>query len=160
MKVKRSMIAGMVLSLMVFTSVPAAPKPDSVRVATTPLKNQTLCPVMKKGIDSTVYTDIQGQRVYHCCRGCEKKLRGNPDKYFEEAAKEGVVFQNVQKSCPISGKPIDTTFDSFYKGRHIYFCSSECANEFATSPAEYLKKLDQSTKVEGRKSDDHSGHGH
>jgi len=34
------------------------------------LKNQTNCPVMGGKIDSTIFTDIQDQRVYHCCPMC------------------------------------------------------------------------------------------
>ena len=45
---------------------------------------QTHCPVMGGKIDSTVYTDIHGQRVYHCCPGCSESLKKDPDKFFKK----------------------------------------------------------------------------
>jgi YHS domain-containing protein len=118
-------------------------KSDSAAVRK--LKPQTLCPVMKNPIDSSAYTDIQGQRVYHCCKGCEKKLRANPDIYFEEAAAQGVLFENIQKACPVTGKPIDKKFLMDYKGRRVYFCSNVCAAAFAKDPKKYLQILDNQT---------------
>ena len=133
---------------------------DSAKTAPPKLKAQTLCPVMNKPIDSSAYTDIQGQRIYHCCRGCEKELRAHPDKYFEAAAKEGVVFQNIQKTCPVTGQPIDKKFETYYKGRHIYFSSADCLAKFDASPATYLKKLDMSPRPAAESSTGHSSHSH
>lgn len=148
------------LFLATATSMIAATNSDSTKANTNPLKNQTLCPVMKKPIDSSAYTDIQGQRVYHCCSGCEKALRKNPDKYFEEAAAEGVVFQNIQKVCPVSGMPIDKKFETYYKGRHLYFGSADCVTKFNKSPLTYLPKIDEKVKAEAKGSADHSSNGH
>jgi len=133
---------------------------DSAKAEPRQYKAQTLCPVMKNPIDSAAYTDIQGQRIYHCCRGCEKKLRANPDKYFEEAAKDGVVFQNIQKSCPVTGKGIDKKYQTYYKGRQLYFCSADCIAKFATDPSSYLKKLDESPKADTKVSAHGSSHSH
>jgi YHS domain-containing protein len=112
---------------------------------TTPkqLRNQTICPVMKNPIDSSVFTDIQGQRIYMCCWGCEKKLKANPDKYFEEAAKEGILFENVQKVCPVTGKPIDKNIFIDYRGRRVYFSDDSSITIFKKDPKIYLAKLDE-----------------
>jgi len=133
---------------------------DSAKAEPHQLKAQTLCPVMKKPIDSSAYTDIQGQRVYHCCRGCEKELRAHPDKYFEEAAKDGIVFQNIQTVCPVTGQPIDKKYETYYKGRHIYFSNADCLAKFDASPATYLKKLGMSPKPAAESSTGHSSHSH
>ncbi len=110
-------------------------------------KNQTHCPVMGGKIDSTAYTDIHGHRVYHCCPMCTKKLTEDPDKYFEEAYKQGILFENIQTTCPVSGKEIDKTKSPYadYKGRRIYFCCENCPPEFAKKPGEYLDKLTQAS---------------
>lgn len=116
-----------------------SPKIDAAKT----LKNQTVCPVMGNKIDSTVYTDIQGQRVYLCCPACSKKLKADPDKYFKKAAEQGVLFQNVQKSCPISGDKIDSTIHIDYQGRRIYFCCKKCVMDFEKSPTDILSEMDK-----------------
>ncbi len=123
------------------------------------LHKQTVCPVMGKSIDSSVYTDIQGQRVYFCCKGCEAKLKADPDKYFKQAAAEGVLFQNVQTTCPVSGEALaDKSVYSDYEGRRVYFCCKTCQRKFADKPQEYLKKLDVPAKAqEPMKEEPHGG---
>jgi YHS domain-containing protein len=136
------------LLLAVGLSVSGFAADKSAPAATPPreLKPQTLCPVMGKPIDSTVYTDIQGQRVYFCCGGCVKKVVADPDKYFKQAAAEGVLFQNIQKTCPISGETLeDRTVSRDYEGRRIYFCCQKCRDKFDGNPQEYLKKMDAPT---------------
>lgn len=114
------------------------------------LKNQTLCPVMGGKIDSTVYTDIQGQRVYHCCPGCAKSLKADPDKYFKKAAKDNILFENIQTTCPVTGKVIKekTAFVDF-EGRRVYFCCAMCSGKFDKAPQKYLSVLDEAIKTEG-----------
>ena len=142
---KTTMIA-MVMLLAVLVAVPVfadetapAAKTDSTRT----LKHQTLCPVMGNPIDSSAYTDIQGQRVYHCCMMCSDKLKADPDKYFKEAAKDGILFENIQKVCPVTGKPIDTTVFTDYEGRRIYFCCNMCPPKFDKDPQKYLGMMDK-----------------
>lgn len=131
------------------------------------LKNQTNCPVMGGKIDSTSYADIQGQRVYFCCPMCEKSLRKDPDKYFKKAAEEGVLFENVQTFCPVSGEKLEKK-ESFvdYEGRRVYFCCEGCTKSFAKTPDKFLAALDEKPKTETEKpamhdtKEDHSGHDH
>ena len=137
--------------------------PDSSSV---PLVSQTRCPVMGGKIDSAQYTDIQGQRVYHCCGGCSAKLIANPDKYFQKAASEGVLFENIQTACPVSGKPIDKTVFVDYQGRRVYFNSQKSAEKFLKNSAKYLAKLDDQSHPKEKQDHsqnhdgDHSGHSH
>jgi len=129
-------------------------------------RNQTHCPVMGGPIDSAVYTDIQGQRVYHCCQMCSKKLKTDPDKYFMEAAAKGIRFENIQTTCPVSGKAIDTTVHEMYKGRQTYFCCDGCKAEFAKKPGDYLDILtpsenkDDEIKEQQREDDSHKENMH
>lgn len=125
------------------------------------LKNQTHCPVMGGKIDSTIYTDIQGQRVYHCCPMCSEKLKADPDKYFKKAAEEGVLFENIQTTCPVSGEKLeDKSVFTDYEGRRVFFCCKKCRGTFNENPAKYLKKLDTGNQVksENMKKMDHSDH--
>jgi len=124
------------------------------------LHNQTNCPVMGGKIDSTVYTDIQGQRVYHCCPMCSAKLKADPDKYFKQAAAEGVLFENIQTTCPVSGKELEAR-EAFvdYDGRRIYFCCEMCPPRFAADPAKYIGRLEPVAKPDSEKADENAGDG-
>jgi YHS domain-containing protein len=130
------------------------------------LKNQTNCPVMGGTIDSTVYTDIQGQRVYHCCPMCSDKLKADPDKYFKKAAEEGILFENIQTTCPVSGEKLeDKSVYTDYEGRRVVFCCKKCRGTFNEDPAKYIKKLDEAPDaktetMENTSHDDHSDHKH
>jgi YHS domain-containing protein len=116
------------------------------------LKHQTVCPVMGGKIDSTQYTDIQGQRVYHCCPMCSAKLIANPDKYFKKAAEEGVLFENIQTNCPVSGEKLKTK-DVYtdFEGRRIYFCCKDCVKDFNDDPMHYLHLMGKGTTTEPKK---------
>ena len=53
---------------------------------------QTKCPVMGEDIDPKAFATLaNGTRVYFCCKGCEKKLFGDPAKYAPKLAAQGVV---------------------------------------------------------------------
>ncbi len=142
-------------------------KPDSKKDSAKELKAQTHCPVMGGKIDSTVYTDIQGHRVYHCCPACIPKIKADPDKYFKKAAAEGVLFENIQVMCPVSGEKLEAkTVYSDYEGRRVYFCCKKCQGMFDKNPKKFIKELDAtmpSTKPEDKKPEEktgHEGHGH
>jgi len=130
------------------------------------LKNQTHCPVMGGKIDSTVFTDIQGQRVYHCCPSCIPKIKADPDKYFKKAAAQGILFENIQTTCPVSGEAIDKSQGVFidYEGRRIYFCCEKCPGDFLKEPAKYLTAMDKSATVGKQPQEsprmEHEHHGH
>lgn len=47
----------------------------------------------------------------------------------------------VQKTCPVSGKPISKDQFIEYEGRKVYFCCDKCPARFKQSPAKYLPAL-------------------
>jgi YHS domain-containing protein len=58
---------------------------------------QTRCPVMGGKISPTVFTDLPtGERVFFCCRGCDRKFLADPDKYVKNLEKQGVHI-NVKR---------------------------------------------------------------
>ena len=148
-----------ILSILVNGSVMAGNQ-TYVTKSAKELKPQTNCPVMGGVIDSTIYTDIQGQRVYHCCPMCSKKLKADPDKYFKKAAADGVLFENIQATCPVSGEELeDSAIFTDFEGRRIFFCCNKCEKSFKADPQKYLKKMDVATdkKAEPMK-EEHQGH--
>ncbi|MEE9443792.1 MAG: hypothetical protein V3V99_14105 [candidate division Zixibacteria bacterium] len=110
-------------------------------------KKQTHCPVMGGKINPGVYTDIQGQRVYHCCVMCTKNIKADPDKYFKKAAEENILFESVQKVCPVCKMELkDKTHFTYHEGRGIYFCNEKCQEQFASykDKSKLLSELDSS----------------
>ena len=125
-------------------------KEEATKDAPKQLEDQTNCPVMGGAIDSTIFTDIQGQRVYHCCPMCSTKMKADPDKYFNKAAEEGILFENIQTTCPVSGQKLqDKAVFADFEGRRIYFCCEKCRVTFNDDPHEFLSKMDAPTKKMG-----------
>jgi YHS domain-containing protein len=58
-------------------------------------------------------------------------------------AKTEVVETIAQKTCPITGKPIDKSVFVEYNGQKVYFCCPECKAEFAKDPDKYIANLPQ-----------------
>jgi len=52
-------------------------------------KPQTNCPVMG-GVVSSNYVDVEGYRIYVCCKGCIGAIKANPAKFIEKMKAEGV----------------------------------------------------------------------
>lgn len=159
----RSLLTATALAVLIATTGTAGETKASAEPAAKPLKAQTHCPVMGGEIDSTVYTDIQGQRVYHCCPGCSPKLVANPDLYFKKAAAQGVMFENIQTTDPVTGAKLgEKKIFTDYEGRRIYFASEESKAKFASRPAEFLKKMATSSTDDkpSKEAGSHSGHGH
>lgn len=166
MKLFRTLTA--ILTLLLAASFAAAgpvEKEEKEDAAPKELQNQTLCPVMGGEIDSTIYTDIQGQRVYHCCPMCSDKLVKDPDTFFKKAAEDGVLFENIQTTCPISGEELeDKSVYTDFEGRRVIFCCKKCRGTFNEDPQKVLSKLDDSdvTQEDDQEVDHsaHQGHNH
>ena len=67
--------------------------------------------------------------------GCRKKTT----PATAQAAAEAVL----QKTCPITGKPVDQNMYTTYKGKKVYFCCPGCKPEFEKDPEKYIAKLPQ-----------------
>ena len=121
------------------------------------LKPQTHCLVMGGESKPGLHVDIQGQRVYLCCPMCEEKIKADPDKYFTKAAGEGVLFENIQTTCPVSGEKLgDKPAFVDYEGRHVALCCEDCRDSFNADPQKYLKLLDNPSEEKAG----HEHHGH
>jgi YHS domain-containing protein len=161
----RTTLAAVFLALAVSSgTLLAEDQHDEHTTATLELIAQTRCPVMGGTIDSAYYTDMHGQRVYHCCGGCSEKFAGDPDTYFLRAASQHVLFENIQSRCPVSGKAIDETVYADWGGRRIYFSSEKSREKFLDKPTKYLIKLPGQPKQQRDEEHDshqggHSGHG-
>lgn len=107
---------------------------------------QTTCLVSGQPIDraTSPHVDWQGQRIYFCCNACPAKLKADPEAFFATAAAAGVVFDNLQATCPVSGEQLDemgTPTHLDYKGRRVMFCCASCEKTFNKDPEKYLATL-------------------
>jgi hypothetical protein len=56
---------------------------------------QTTCPVMGGKINKTQYVDVEGYRIYICCKGCIEPLKAAPAKYIAKLKAEGVEVEKT-----------------------------------------------------------------
>ena len=143
--------------MLVNASYAAEESTDQTKGKLIEFKEQTVCPVMGGKINKDIYTDIQGQRVYHCCAGCKEPMETEPDKYFKKAAEEGVLFENIQTGCPISGKPVNKDVSIYHEGRTVYFCCDGCISMFEKEPQKYLSMLDAPKNKDKKMDMSHQG---
>ena len=47
----------------------------------------------------------------------------------------------TQKTCPVTGDPVDKSVYTDYHGKRIYFCCASCKTTFLKEPEKYLKKI-------------------
>lgn len=67
---------------------------------------QTRCPVMGDEIDPTAYVDFAtGQRIYFCCKGCDKKFLATPAKYVAKLEVQGIKLDPAKVKRAEPGRP-------------------------------------------------------
>lgn len=58
---------------------------------------QTTCPVMGGKINPKQYTDVNGYRIYTCCKPCISKINAAPDKFIAKMKAAGVELEIARK---------------------------------------------------------------
>ena len=56
------------------------------------VKTQTACPIMGEAVNSKVFVDYQGQRIYFCCNHCPAIFNKDPEKYLKKMKDQGVTL--------------------------------------------------------------------
>ena len=56
---------------------------------------QAVCPVMGGRINTNLFVDFEGKRIYVCCKGCLPELKQDPAKYVAKLEKDGVTLDKV-----------------------------------------------------------------
>lgn len=74
-----------VLALSITASLPAGENTH----------DQKTCPVMGGKINTDVYADYEGKRVYFCCEACIGTFKQDPAKYVKKLEAEGVILKTV-----------------------------------------------------------------
>jgi len=62
-------------------------------------KMQQTCLVMGGAVNTNVYVDVKGCRVYACCGDCVAKIKADPDKCLAKIGESG------ETPVPVPGAP-------------------------------------------------------
>lgn len=69
--------------------------PASQTAAAPVLLKQTQCPVMGGDINKDIYVDVEGKRIYLCCKGCEEAVKKEPLKYIQQMTAAGIALESA-----------------------------------------------------------------
>jgi len=112
------------------------------------------CPVTGETVVPESFVEARNEKgkvygkIYLCCQGCEK--RANKDfndlynKFYRTDKKTGkfVGPQDLKnRTCPVSGEPIETDSSIEYNGMMVHFCCAGCVKGFLKDPDPKLVKL-------------------
>jgi hypothetical protein len=64
-------------------------------------KAQTTCPVMGGPVNRALYTEVEGYRIYVCCRGCLAAVQADPAGYIARMRAAGVEPEPVPGPDPV-----------------------------------------------------------
>lgn len=86
--------AGVIGSLSIaswtFAAVGAEPRPQK----------QTVCPVMGGAVNTNLFVDHAGKRIYACCTGCLPDLKKDPAAFIAKLEKSGVALDKTPPANP------------------------------------------------------------
>ena len=96
MKISRWIMTAAVAGMVAAGAVGPVNAADNAASATTKaVKKQTVCPVMGGPINTEIYADANGKRVYFCCDGCPSAFKKNPEKYIKKMEAEGITLDKT-----------------------------------------------------------------
>lgn len=105
---KRTVITSALMILIGFGTVKAQDTQTVVKAtAEQTVKKQTVCPIMGGAVDTAVYADANGKRVYFCCKGCPAEFKKDPAKYIDNLEKAGVTLDKTPADAKVSPKAHD-----------------------------------------------------
>lgn len=102
---------------------------------------QKTCPVMGGKVNKALYADVEGHRVYVCCKGCISAVKKTPEKYLQVLEQKGESVAKVQTTCPVMGGKINRKYYADVKGKRIYVCCPGCVGTIKNDPDTYINKL-------------------
>ena len=98
------MAASGAIALMAAGIVIAKDEAPGTTTAAPAVKKQAACPVTGEGINTNLFVDVQGKRIYVCCTGCIGPIKKDPAKFIAKMEKEGVTLEKAPEADP-SKKP-------------------------------------------------------
>lgn len=121
------------------------------------LAPQANCPVSGKPLNKEQFVEYQGHRIYSCCEKCLPKISAFPDHWLWKMAGDGYAPENVQTTCPVSGKTLANK-DNFVEAgsMKIYTCCEKCVPKVKADPARAMdtlagRRMQDTCPVSGKK---------
>ena len=56
---------------------------------------QLTCPVMGGAINTNIFVDVEGKRIYLCCKGCIDAVKKDPAKFIAKLEESGVTVEKA-----------------------------------------------------------------
>jgi YHS domain-containing protein len=104
---------------------------------------------MGGAINKDLYVDVEGKRIYVCCKGCIKSVKQDPAKYIKALEDQGVTVASLQTKCPVMGGAVNKKLYADVEGKRVYVCCRGCIGAIKSDPDKWLKKLaDENVIVE------------
>ena len=86
------------LLLLLGCALLALALPDASRAAEPRSPNvQKLCPVMNEPINTNLFFDFEGKRIYVSCTHSLEVVKANPKKFVRQLESEGITLEAVPK---------------------------------------------------------------
>jgi hypothetical protein len=87
--------AALPLAAVLASSVCAEDAPKSATTAVV-LKPQTECPIMAgSAINKNLFADVEGKRIYVCCKGCIAPIKADPKKIIADMTAKGIALEDA-----------------------------------------------------------------
>lgn len=106
-----------------------------------------MCPIMDETVDFSTKLATDDGPVFFCCPECMEKYKTDPAKYADKVAAQRAALSKmdrVQVACPMSGDAVDPTTATEIGGQKVAFCCERCREKYASEPAKYKGKLENS----------------
>ncbi len=123
------------------------------------------CLFADKAVNPEKSADYKDGKVYFCCGNCLGKFKESPEEVCIQRHMQLVATkQYVQKSCPLSGGPLNPDTKLKVGDADVTFCCNNCKGKVAgAEPAEQLemgfsdKAFEESGLCQGRSQVDAGG---
>ena len=99
------------------------------------------CLFADKAVNPEKSVTYKEGKVYFCCDNCVGKFKESPEKFASKGNMQLVATkQYEQKSCPLSGGPLNPDTKLKVADAEVAFCCNNCKGKVsAAEPAEQLE---------------------
>ena len=117
---------------------PVGPAVPTVLTVIVPFFGNEKCPSTGKAVSHEQSLEVEGQRVYFCCKNCLAKAKSSSKT--DQAALVAAAYKEVKavgnKSCPVSGKAIEAGKgkEETWQGHKVTLCCPNCEKAFQKEP--------------------------
>lgn len=114
----------------------AAPAGDAKVIV--PFFGNEKCPMSGKAVNKEKSLEVDGQRVYFCCKDCLAKAKSSSKA--DQSALVATAYKEVKavgnKTCPVSGKAIEAGKgkEETWEGHKVTLCCPNCEKAFQKEP--------------------------